>query len=167
MLGIRAAPKELAGVSVVEAVFGAPLTLSGQLVRPPEPVGQPVITGTTPMRQQQEAPPVLAFVLVRRPGKATVDPIFDGPFEVLEARDKTVKVNFGSYADWVAKDRVKCCSGQDEPVVQVKKEERQTVEEMIVSPGSPLGGGSVTAINPRNVCLKIRELVINISSTLL
>jgi transposase InsO family protein len=121
MLGIRAAPKELAGVSAAEAVFGAPLTLPGQLVRPPEPIGQPVIPGTTPEPQQQESPPASPFVLVRRPGKATVEPIFDGPFEVLETKDKTVKVNFGSYADWVAKDRVKCYSGQERPEVQVKR----------------------------------------------
>jgi hypothetical protein len=121
MLGIRAAPKELVGVSVAEAVFGAPLTLPGQLVWPPEPIGQPVIPGTMPAPQQQESPPTAPFVLVRRLGKVTVELIFDGPFEVLETKDKTVKVNFGSYADWVAKDRVKCYSGQEKPEVQVKR----------------------------------------------
>jgi hypothetical protein len=121
MLGIKVALKELAGVSAAEAVFGAPLTLPGQLVRPPEPIGQPTIPGTTPAPQQQESPPTSPFVLVRRPGKATVELIFDGPFEVLEAKDKTVNLNFGSYADWIAKDRVKCYSSQEKPEVQVKR----------------------------------------------
>jgi hypothetical protein len=74
MLGIRAAPMELAGVPA--AVFGAPLTLPGQLVRQPEPLGQPVIPGPMPRPQQQELEPGQPLdAFLRRLGKAAMVPM--------------------------------------------------------------------------------------------
>jgi cleavage and polyadenylation specificity factor subunit 1 len=121
MLGIRAAPKEHSGVSAAEAVFGAPLTLPGQLVRPPEPPGQPVIPGTTPVQPQLVERAAGKFVFVRRPGKAAVGPVFDGPFEVLEEKEKVVKLQFGSCEDWVSKERIKNYAGRGRPEVNSKR----------------------------------------------
>jgi hypothetical protein len=43
LLGIRSAPKEEYGISAAEAVLGIPLTIPGQVARPAEKEGQPVI----------------------------------------------------------------------------------------------------------------------------
>jgi hypothetical protein len=48
MLGLRATPKDKAAVSAAEVVYGAPLVVPGQLVRPPEPESQAQIPPTTP-----------------------------------------------------------------------------------------------------------------------
>jgi hypothetical protein len=99
LLGIRAAPKEGAGVSAAEAVYGAPLAVPGQLVRPPEPEGQPEIPGTTPEPEPVQPEEISDLVFVKRPGKTSLGPLFDGPFKVLSRKEKMVRIQFGSYAD--------------------------------------------------------------------
>jgi hypothetical protein len=121
LLGVRATPKDLAGVSAAEAVYGAPLTLPGQLVRPPEPSERPLIPGTTPPPGEQAAPVVGSHVFVRRPGKSPTGPLFDGPFVVKEVKEKVLLVDFGTSQDWVSLERVKNYCGTDTPVPAVKK----------------------------------------------
>jgi hypothetical protein len=123
MLGLRAAPKDKAAVSAAEVVYGAPLVVPGQLVRPPEPEGQAQIPPTTPEPELSPPPAVSDFVFVKRPGKTPLGPLFDGPFRVTARRDKMVKIQFGSYEDWVSTDRVKNYSGSDSPPA-VKKRRR-------------------------------------------
>jgi hypothetical protein len=79
LLGVRAAPKERAGVSAAEAVYGAPLAVPGQLVRLPEPE----IPGTTPEPEPVQPEEISDLVFVKRPGKTSLGPLFDGPFKVL------------------------------------------------------------------------------------
>jgi cleavage and polyadenylation specificity factor subunit 1 len=123
MLGLRAAPKDKAAVSAAEVVYGAPLVVPGQLARPPEPEGQAQIPPTTPEPEPSPPPAVSDFVFVKRPGKTPLGPLFDGPFRVTARRDKMVKIQFGSYEDWVSTDRVKNYGGSDSPPA-VKKRRR-------------------------------------------
>jgi hypothetical protein len=121
LLGVRATPKDLAGVSTAEAVYGSPLTLPGQLVRPPEPPERLLIPGTTPPPGEQAAPVVGSHVFVRRPGKSLTGPLFDGPFIVKEVKEKVLLVDFGTSQDWVSLERVKNYCGTDIPAPAVKK----------------------------------------------
>jgi hypothetical protein len=120
LLGVRATPKDLAGVSAAEAVYGAPLMLPGQLVRPPEPPERPLIPGTTPPPEEWAAPMVGSHVFVRRPGKSLTGPLFDGPFVVKEVKEKVLLVDFGTSQDWISLDRVKNYCGTNTPVPAVK-----------------------------------------------
>ena len=122
LLGIRAAPKEEAGISSSEAVYGTPLAVPNQALRL---VGQQAVC-----QEEKERPPPLielrqrsyaeavagrksilegaSHVYVRR--GAVGSPLaetYSGPYEVLRRREKTVLLRLGQREEWVSADRLK------------------------------------------------------------
>jgi hypothetical protein len=58
LFGLRAAPKEDCAISPAELVFGAPLTLTGQLLSPPETLVEDVLEA---LQNSQLCPPSLSL----------------------------------------------------------------------------------------------------------
>jgi hypothetical protein len=122
LLGLRVAPKEDTGVSAAQVTFGVQLTLPGELLGAPPvaaadlaaKLGQgPQQPAVIPLRSRSyaqvaaELPQALQqaeYVYIRRGG--VFPPLaakFEGPYEVLEKRDK--------YYDSVSVDRLKPYTG--------------------------------------------------------
>jgi transposase InsO family protein len=124
LLGLRAAPKELAGISSAEAVYGVALTLPGQAARMQE-TGRPpaAIPATVRPPMDVETPGAVesGLVFVKRPAKTATGPAYDGPCPVLEEREKVILVQFGQSQDWVSRDRIKPYVGEGSPDVVHKK----------------------------------------------
>jgi hypothetical protein len=91
LLGLRAVPKEEAGVSSAEVVFGQQLVLPNQVLEQParpeqEPVSIPLRmrsyaeVARGPVEQQEAA----QYVYVRRgPVSGPMAPAYDGPYKVI------------------------------------------------------------------------------------
>jgi hypothetical protein len=125
LLGIRAAPKEEAGVSAAEAVFGRPLNLPGQAVRAVGAEDRPLIPTTVreaepEPEQKQELQPG-QYVFVRRPASKSLQPVFDGPYRVIQVKKKVVCLQFGPGAAWISRSRIKRYEGSAEPKVVVRR----------------------------------------------
>jgi hypothetical protein len=104
-LGIRAAPKEEAGVSAAEAVFGRPLNLPGQAVQAVGAEDRPLIPTTVreaEPEQKQELEPG-QYVFVRRPASKSLQPVFDGPYSSDSSGEKVVFLQFGPGAAWISR----------------------------------------------------------------
>jgi transposase InsO family protein len=120
LLGLRAAPKEESAISSAELVYGAPLTLPGQLRSaeelPAETFVQqlrevvPPPTRARPIADKVAADPKLMaarYVYVRRGGKAPpLMPVYQGPYEVITAGPKYFLINVGGKPDTVSVDRL-------------------------------------------------------------
>jgi transposase InsO family protein len=117
LLGIRAAPKERAGVSAAEAVYGKPVALPGQFWPAAEVEARPIIPPTVKPSEGPTATPEVSsgLVFVRRPHKRPAGPFYDGLYRVLEEKDKLVLVQMGQIQDWVSRDRIKPYLGRDSP----------------------------------------------------
>jgi hypothetical protein len=118
LLGLRAAPKEISGVSSAEAVLGEPLRLPGEIPRQPpaqeaEEVVQPPVMSYAAVA---DSPPahlrVARFVYVRRGGCAPpLAPLYAGPYEVKERHAKTFVIRVGTRDEVVSVDRLKPHTG--------------------------------------------------------
>jgi len=121
LLGLRAAPKEEAGVSSAEATLGIPLQLPGQ----PLPIQhvreqhaeRPVIPSTIRSYAEVTAgrdPGVAAgdLVYVREgQSRGPLAPSYAGPYVALERKGKSVKLQLGTKEEWVAVERLKRHAG--------------------------------------------------------
>jgi hypothetical protein len=121
LLGIRAAPKEVSGVSSAEMVFGQPLHLPGEFLQPP---GESAASGQPPAPSYamvtDTPPPHLVsaqYVYVRRGGVGKpLTPLYAGPYEVIEKHAKTFVLRVGARTEVVSVDQLKPHSGTG-PVV--------------------------------------------------
>ncbi len=120
LFGLRAAPKEDSAVSSAELVFGAPFTLPGQLLTSPEtPVedvvetlrsAQPLVT--RPLTYAEAASGLQSlqraeFVYVRKGGVVPpLSPLYQGPYKVLDRREKFFKLEIGGRPEVGSVDRL-------------------------------------------------------------
>jgi Reverse transcriptase (RNA-dependent DNA polymerase)/RNase H-like domain found in reverse transcriptase/Integrase core domain/Integrase zinc binding domain len=134
MLGIRAAWRLDGSYSPAEAVYGAQPVLPGQFLAQPEPPAaaflddiQNVLAGRTPRATTHHcapAPPQLPedlllsrFVLVRRDAvQPPLQPMYDGPYLVLERSLRTFKLQLGDRVDNVSTSRLKACHAPPDAV---------------------------------------------------
>jgi transposase InsO family protein len=124
LLGLRAAPKEIRGLSSAEAVFGQQLTLPGTLQHVPEalpddmmvrmasedppPTVQPRTWAEVAAKNVQPALYLSPLVYVRRGGVAhALDSKYVGPYRVLRRKEKTFIILVGDREEEVSVDRLK------------------------------------------------------------
>jgi hypothetical protein len=122
LLGLRAAPKEDAAVSSAELVLGSPLHLPGQLATEKEtPLPQvaarlsrvqpPPTRPLTYAQAAASAPNLLDaadYVYIRRGGVVPpLQPLYLGPYRVLEKARKFFKLQIGGRTEVVSVDRLK------------------------------------------------------------
>ena len=123
LLGLRAAPKEDSAISSAELVFGAPLSLPGELLSSTEPPVSSFVArlqlarpppATRPLTYAQAAasvPPALfaaRFVYIRQGG--VVPPLsllYQGPYRVISRNSKFFNLEVGSRTEVVSVDRLK------------------------------------------------------------
>ena len=127
MLGIRATWCLDGSFSPAEAVYGAQPVLPGQFLAQPEPPAslfldelQDLLAGRTPRATAHNcapAPPQLPeellrsrFVLVRQDAaQSPLQPLYDGPYLVLERSLRTFKLQIGERTDNVSTSHLKAC----------------------------------------------------------
>jgi hypothetical protein len=120
LFGLRAAPKEDSAISSAELVFGAPLTLLDQLLTPPETLVEDVVEAlrsaqplaTQPFTYAEAASglhslQLAGFVFVRK-GRVVppLSPLYQGPYKVLDRREKFFELEIGGRPEVVSKDRL-------------------------------------------------------------
>jgi len=129
MLGLRAAPKDKAGVSAAEVALGARLTLPGPTLPPSR--GEKDVPAALPNTCRSyagvaAAPPKglegARWVMVKRENLTgrPLAPAYTGPFEVLARGPKVFKLRLGKRDDWVSVYRLKnsAVSGSSVEVLQ-------------------------------------------------
>ena len=127
LLGLRAAPKEEAGVSAAEATYGHSLVLPSQLQlpprapqRPPEKVDIP--STVKPAREAEKVQEVgvqeASHVYVRV-GAVTgpLDATYRGPYRVLVRERKKLLLAVEATWQWVSVDRLKLHTAAAAPAV--------------------------------------------------
>ena len=127
LLGLRAAPKEVSGVSSAEAVYGTPVALPGQA----QTEGSPAVTPPPPVipaRQlsyaevTKEGHSILEgveYVYVRRgPVGGGLQAAYSGPYRVLGHAGKVYELQVGERVEKVAADRLKPHLGSAPAVAQ-------------------------------------------------
>jgi cleavage and polyadenylation specificity factor subunit 1 len=136
LLGLRAAPKEVSGISSAEAVLGQPLVLPGELStaveasptdfqselasEAPPVTWQPrtyaeAVSGPTNQRLQQAE-----FVYVKRGGCGPpLSPAYSGPYRVIRPGCKYFLVEVGGRHESVSVDRLKPHTGSSPVPVSV------------------------------------------------
>jgi hypothetical protein len=137
MLGIRAAWRLDGSYTPAEAVFGAQPVLPGQFLGQAEPPASPflderqdVLSGRQPRPSAhhcQPGPPELPddllrarFVLVRRDAvQPPLQPLYDGPYLVLERSLRFFKLQLGDKSDVVSTSRLKACHAQPDVTAAV------------------------------------------------
>jgi hypothetical protein len=126
LLGLRAAPKEDCGFSSAKMVYGAPLTLPGKFLGAEEAPSpsflaelrakmfgfQPPGVWRPPPAASSGLPSNLLqaeMVYIRRGGGTIkpLSPLYDGPYRVLDRREKYFRVDIGGRAEAVSADRLK------------------------------------------------------------
>jgi Integrase zinc binding domain len=132
LLGLRAAPREDSGVSAAELVYGAPLTLPGQLLSTAEPPPQFFVEqlhSTAPCvtkrpfaaAEGNRGVPALfkaTHVYVRSlPAAPALSPAYRGPYLVHRQSDKFFILRIGGRYDAVSIDRLKPHLGASPPIV--------------------------------------------------
>ncbi len=121
--GLRAAPKEDSDISSAELTYGAPLSLPGQFITAEEPPPAGFVeklrcaSPLPPTRQLTYAemvakPPAALmaakFVYVRRGGVVPpLEPLYLGPYQVLDNGPKVFRLAIGGRAESVSIDRLK------------------------------------------------------------
>lgn len=126
MLGVRTAPKEDLATSSAELVYGAPLTVPGDLV--PDPAGarppdqlltalrervrslapRPTTTHGTPRSSVPQDLFTSRYVFIRK--DAVLPPLqqpYDGPYRVVLVGDKTFTVDLAGRQEKISLDRLK------------------------------------------------------------
>lgn len=155
LLGLRTVPKVEDGRSTAELLFGSELVVPGQWLHDEEKFGKkffeqlhenskntvPVplrplsfaqVTGQVP-RQLRE----VSHVYLRRDGHVPpLQPLYDGPFLVLEKTPKTFTLEMGDRREVVSIDRLKPFLGQSPPVVALPRK-RGRPRKMETSPAFP------------------------------
>jgi len=129
LLGLRAAPKADSAISSAELLFGAPLSLPGQLLAVPEPPPlqfvqelRSTIAGlpTRPLADSPASPLPTALagatlVYIRRGGaQPPLAPAYSGPFTVVQRGPKVFAVKIGNRVEAVTVDRLKPHLGPSE-----------------------------------------------------
>ena len=127
MLGIRSAWRLDGSYSPAEAVYGTQPVLPGQFLSQQEPPAdtffsglQDALTGRQPRATEHHSappPPRLPddllrakFVLVRHDAvQPPLQPLYDGPYLVLERSLRTFKLQIGNKTDVVSTNRLKAC----------------------------------------------------------
>ena len=125
LLGLRATPKDDTGLSVSEAVYGAPLTLPGELVDVPELLPDAFLRkvnravegfAVPPPHHVRPVPPAqlpaalmsAKYVFVREDSViSTLAPRYRGPYLVIDRKDKYFRLQVGSKQDVVSVDCLK------------------------------------------------------------
>ena len=125
LLGLRATPKDDTGLSVSEAVYGAPLTLPGELVDVPELLHDTLLRkvnraveglAVPPPHHVHPVPPVqlpaalisAKYVFVGEDSViSTLAPRYRGPYLVVDRKDKYFCLQVGSKQDLVSVDHLK------------------------------------------------------------
>lgn len=113
LLGLRAAPKEEAGVSAAEAALGAKLALPGQFPAIGAGRSQPshgVLPPTTkPLPPQVSALDQAEWVYIRRGGVAggALSQRYTGPFRVMKRHSKFFTVECGDRVENIALQRLR------------------------------------------------------------
>jgi hypothetical protein len=135
LLGLRAAPKEISGVSSAEAVFGQQLVMPGELTEVSEakptdfvrrlkshnpPVVQQPKTWAQVVASEKQPLQKTSMVYIRKCGAVPpLAPAYDGPFAVEQHGSKFWKVRVGDRLEIVTVDRLKPHRGQEEVMVAV------------------------------------------------
>ena len=127
LLGLRAAPKEEAGVSAAEATYGHSLVLPSQLQPPPcapqVPPEKVIIPSTVkPAKEAEKVQEVgvqeASHVYVRV-GAVTIplDATYCGPYRVLIKEKKKLLLEIGATRQWVSVDSLKLHKAAATPAV--------------------------------------------------
>ena len=143
LLGLRTAPKEDIGVSTAELVFGSPLTVPGAFITNTELTDRAQILQQVRQMVQSRQPPqgsdhskpkiyvpkaleAAKYVFVRVDKvQAPLDSPYEGPYEVLERRDRSYKLNYGDRTDWVSLERIKAAhTDPDKPPTPASRPKR-------------------------------------------
>ena len=125
LLGLRAAPKEEAGVSAAEATYGHSLVLPCKLQppprapqAPPEKVDIPsTVRPATEAEKVQEVGVQEASHVYMRVGAVTgpLDATYCGPYRVLVREKKKLLLKIGATRTWVSVDSLKPHAGVKTP----------------------------------------------------
>jgi cleavage and polyadenylation specificity factor subunit 1 len=115
LMGLRAAPKKESAVSSAELVFGVPLTLPGQLLSTPETPVQEVVEAIrsmqpTPTRQISYAEAASGLQHLQQAEFVYVpplSPLYQGPYRVLDRREKFFKLEVRGRPEVVSTDWLK------------------------------------------------------------
>lgn len=125
LLGLRSVPKEDTGFSVSEALYGAPLTVPGEFLDGPEIPDssflqrmERAVSGFTRPPPHHTSPQPLqgipkplqdaSFVFVRVDASSPpLSPLYRGPYQVLERREKFFRLRIGVKTETVSVDRLK------------------------------------------------------------
>ena len=126
LLGLRTVPKDETLLSVSEAVYCFSLTVPGEFLGSPElPPAlflqkiENNLTGfAVPLpHPPQQLPPALLtaeFVFVQEDASIpSLAPLYQGPYLVLERKDKFFRLQLGSRTDVVSVDRLKPAFSED------------------------------------------------------
>jgi hypothetical protein len=165
LLGLRAAPKDSRAVSSAELVYGAAVSFPGQLrtseERPVEEFVQLLKETVPPPTRLRGSPSpmvpphlvAVCYVYISRDSKPSpLSPVYQGPFEVIEAGPKYFVLRVGSQLETVSVDRLKPHLGQD-PVTPAEPARRGwprltgprfisgAVQPPSVASGASTGGG--------------------------
>ena len=143
MLGLRTAPKEDLGTSVVDMVYGTPLTVPGTFVAPsndpeasdhlqrlrdiagrlvPAPDAWHGTRATANTKTLREA----EFVFVRR--DAAHGPLqtpYTGPYRVLQRQEKYFVIQCGKREESVSVDRLKAANAEPDRAIEPAKPRRR------------------------------------------
>ncbi len=146
LFSLHAAMKEDSAVSSAELVFGATLTLPGQLLTPPETPVEDVVEALRSAQPLAKQPLTYAeaatglqslqraeFVYMRKGGVVPpLSPLYQGPYKVLDRREKFFKLEIGGQPEVISVDRLKPHLGTS-PVTAASPPQR----------GRPRGPGAV------------------------
>jgi hypothetical protein len=127
LLGLRAAPKEISGISSAEAVYGQPLILPGELppvdeVAPTE-FWDKLASSSPPATCQPRCyakvvavPPVgqlqsTKMLYIKRGGGPPLASVYSGPYLVVQSGPKFFVVEVGGRLETVSVDRLKPHTG--------------------------------------------------------
>ncbi|KAK9543202.1 hypothetical protein VZT92_000997 [Zoarces viviparus] len=168
MLGLRTAPKDDLQASSAELVYGQPLRVPGEFI--------PKVTDPWSATQQRETllekarlfKPVptsqhglpqsyvpsslrsAEYVFIRQDGhRGPFQPPYVGPFRVLEAGDKTCKVDMGGKLEYVSVDRLKPAHlDLDQPVQLAEPPRRGRPRALPPQHDKTRGGPSTVVLLP-------------------
>ena len=125
LLGLRAAPKEEAGVSAAEATYGHSLVLPSQLQLPPRapqaaPVKVEIPSTIKPAKEAEKARVVGAqeashVYVLEGVVIGPLDATYRGPYRVLVRENKKLLLEIGATRTWVSVDRLKPHAGAKTP----------------------------------------------------
>ena len=118
LLGLCAAPKDEAGVSAAEDMYGLPLVLPSQLQLPPrapqavpEKVDIPSTIRVAKEKEKKKEVGIMREGAVIGP----LDAMYHGPYRGLVRKTKKLLLEIGATRTWVSVDRLKLHTGAATP----------------------------------------------------